>query len=186
MSQICLSSSKPLTWFKKGKKINVNDKMQENYSYTLTENPYKNYHQDFHPFYTPREMLSMGVFEGKYMNDCTKEFPLEWFQQAVKNNKLSPAAANPSKNYFGIKSRQSLQVWKEKGWIIKPDPRGWFQWYCRYALGRRIPEVDDIQIKRWKSFIRHFAQVKKHAKGDLSKRVKQRQALLQWSYDCKI
>jgi hypothetical protein len=127
-------------------------------------------------------MLKMGVFEGHYLNDCTSEFPKEWFEGAIDN--LSPEAPNTNNNYFKIKSRQSLQIWKEKGWIIDPDPRGWFQWYCRYYLGRRIPEVDEIQIKRWKSFKRHEAQVHKNCKAhDCDCRPKQRQALLQWAYD---
>ena len=124
-------------------------------------------------------MLEQGVFEGKYCNDCTGEFPKSWFQKA----KISESA-DPSLNCFGIKSRQSLQVWQDNGWIIDPDPRGWFQWYCRYYLGRRIPDVDAAQIKRWKAFARHAGQIRANcAPGDLKCRPRQRQALLQWSYN---
>ena len=135
-------------------------------------------------------MLVMGVFEGKYLNDCEGEFPSEWYAAARKRGKLSPKVADPSKNYFGVKSRQSTKVWLEKGWIPvhkkDRDARGWFQWYCRYWLGRRIPEVDSIQIARWSAFARHFAQVKKNARGQINKRPKQRQALLQWSWKCDV
>jgi hypothetical protein len=135
-------------------------------------------------------MLVMGVFEGKYMNDGEDEFPKEWYTEAKNNNKLSPGKADPSKNYFKIKSRLSLQEWQKRKWVPinkeDKDIRGWFQWYCRYWIGRRMPEVDSVQIKRWKAFARHYAQVKKNAKGNLNKRPKQRQALLQWSWDCKI
>lgn len=136
------------------------------------------------PNLTPGEMMKKGVFEGKYMNDQKAEFPQEWFDGAHTVN--IGGAPDITKNCFGIKSRQPLAVWIKKKWIIRPDPRGWFQWYCRYYLGRRIPDVDRIQIKRWKSFVsRHLAQLVKHccAAGAMRNgcRLRQRQALLQWA-----
>ena len=160
--------------------INVFDKMQQNYSYETTEPEGKNFSTFFQPELSPKEMLQLGVFEGKYLTDCQNEFPKDWFVNA----KLSPLKADISKNYFQIKSRQSLTMWKQKGWILEPDPRGWFQWYCRYYLGRRIEPVDTIQIKRWRSFKRHKAQLEKNCLPlDLNCRKKQRQALLQWAYN---
>jgi hypothetical protein len=190
------------TWYTPGKIIKANDKMQQ-YTYKLTYKAGTNLkngghtsdgqkirYETFDPFYTPSQMLSMGVFEGKYMNDCEHEFPREWYNSARKKDKLRPKKADESINYFKIKSRLSLQEWKKRGWIPihtkDKDIRGWFQWYCRYWIGRRIPEVDAIQIKRWRSFARHFAQVKKNAMGNINKRPRQRQALLQWSWNCKI
>lgn len=166
--------------YSKGSVIHVSDKMQKHYSYTLTA-PYGRIHDpSFKPELTPCQMLRLGVFEGKYLNDCRDEFPKEWYN----TSRLSPDKADPSLNCFGVKSRQPLGVWREKGWILDPDPRGWFQWYCRYYMGRRIPEVDAVQIKRWKAFQRHRAQVVKNCKkGDLACRPRQRQALLQWAYD---
>lgn len=159
--------------------IEVNDKMQSNYSYELVAPIGKNFSNRFKPFYTPKEMLAMGVFEGKYCNDCTDEFPDGWFRSA----KLSETP-DASVNYFGIKSRQPLSVWRRNGWIYGPDPRGWFQWYCRYFLGRRLPEIDDIQIKRWRAFARHAGQIRANCDpGDIFCRRRQRQALLQWAYD---
>jgi hypothetical protein len=144
---------------------------------------------DFTPYYTPQQMLTMGVFEGKYMNDCRNEFPKEWYKAADRRGKLSKEA-NPLLNKFKIKSRLSLQEWRKRKWVpitkSDKDIRGWFQWYCRYYIGRRIPAIDIKQINRWKSFKRHFAQVKKNARGQLHKRPKQRQALLQWSWQCDI
>jgi hypothetical protein len=135
-------------------------------------------------------MLTMGVFEGKYLNDGENEFPQEWYIAAKKKNKLCPKKADPLVNYFKIKSRLSLKEWRRRKWVPvtkdDKDIRGWFQWYCRYWIGRRIPIIDSIQIKRWKSFKRHYAQVKKNARGNLKKRPKQRQALLQWSWNAKI
>lgn len=162
------------------KKIIVNDKMQKGYEYTITEPMGKNFDPEFKPELSPKQMLEMGVFEGKYMTDCKSEFPLDWFENA----KLSPQHPDISCNFFGVKSRQPLAVWKAKGWIVEPDVRGWFQWYCRYYMGRRIAEIDAIGIKRWKAFKRHKAQVLKNCMCyDLDCRPKQRQALLQWAYN---
>lgn len=165
--------------FTVGDIIHVHDRMQRYYSYALTAPLGKQFAKGFTPHFTPKEMLAMGVFEGKYCNDCRDEFPEGWFAKA----KMSDVADAPL-NYFGIKSRQPLSVWQEKGWIIGPDPRGWFQWYCRYYLGRRIADVDEKQIKRWRAFSRHAAQVKAHCeRGDMTCRPRQRQALLQWSWN---
>lgn len=164
------------------KKVNVSDKMQEEYVYLLKEPVGKNFDPEFKPELTPKEMLELGVFGGKYMTDCKKEFPSDWF----KNVKLSPEKKDVSLNYFEVDASQPLSVWREKGWIYPEDPRGWFQWYCRYYMGRRIPDEDTRQIKRWKAMTRHIAQVKKNCrKGDLSCRKKQRQALLHWAYDSR-
>lgn len=165
--------------FQPGDTIVANDTMQQGYSYMLEEPVGQNFAADFTPHFTPQKMLELGIFEGKYCNDCQNELPKEWFEKAKISN-----TADISLNCFTIKSRQPLSVWQEKGWIIEPDPRGWFQWYCRYYLGRRIPGVDEKQIKRWKAFARHAGQIKANCyAGDLTCRPRQRQALLQWSYD---
>ncbi len=162
-----------------GNVVIVNDKMQSGYQYKLDVAPGTNFGTGFTPCFSPKEMLEMGVFEGKYCNDCQEEFPADWFENA----KIG-AYSDPSLNYFGIKSRQPLSYWLEKGWIYGPDPRGWFQWYCRYYLGRRIPGVDAHQIKRWRSFARHAGQIRANCEpGDIFCRRKQRQAMLQWAYD---
>lgn len=157
----------------------VNDKMQTDYTYELVAAEGEDFSSDFTPYYTPKQMLALGVFEGKYLNDCQDEFPISWFESA----KIAPIAT-VSLNHFGIKSRQPLSVWREKGWIIEPDPRGWFQWYCRYYLGRRLEGVDQKQIKRWRGFARHAGQIRANCDpGDVFCRPRQRQALLQWAYD---
>lgn len=165
-----------------GRLIEVNDRFQTGYSYRLEQPEGAVFADDFHPFYTPAEMLAMGVFEGKYCNDCRDELPGSWFDGA----RLSDLA-DPTVNYFGIKSRQPLPIWREKGWIYGPDPRGWFQWYCRYYLGRRLPQIDAIQIKRWRAFRRHAGQVRANCQpGDPFCRPRQRQALLQWAHEALI
>src|SRR5215475_10516743 len=118
------------------KRVTVNDRMQKGYVYHLTEPAGKNFHVDFRPELTPEEMLELGVFGGKYMTDCRKEFPAIWFKHA----KLCQERHDPKLNFFGINASQPLSVWQDKGWIYHEDPRGWFQWYCRYYLGRRCTD----------------------------------------------
>jgi len=156
--------------------------MQENYCYELVEEVGKNFDPDFQPELSPAEMLRLGVFGGKYMTDCQNEFPKAWFQGA----KLAKGAADPQLNYFKVSASQPLKVWQEKGWIHLEDPRGWFQWYCRYYMGRRMPKEDARQIKRWKAIRRHAGAIKKNCKrGDCNCRPRQRQALLHWAYDSR-
>lgn len=164
------------------KTVTVNDRMQKNYKYILQEKPGKNFDPAFSPQLTPKEMLKLGVFGGKYMTDCTKEFPADWFKGA----KLSPTKADAKLNFFGVAASQSLKEWRRKDWIHPADPRGWFQWYCRYYMGRRMPEEDTRQIKRWKAITRHIAQIKKNCHtGDFDCHRKQRQAVLHWAYDSR-
>lgn len=165
------------------KKILVNNKMQKGYRYLLTESEGKNFHPDFTPDLSPKEMLALGVFCGKYMRDCTKEYPASWFKSAKFSQKPE---RDCTLNYYGVSASQPLSVWRAKGWIYKDDPRGWFEWYCRYYMGRRIPTEDLRQIKRWKAFGRHAYQVKQNCSPkDLSCRKVQRQALLHWAYDSR-
>ncbi len=160
----------------------VNDKMQQGYRYELTEPPGRNFDPEFCPDLSPREMLRLGVFGGKYMTDARGEFPADWFIEA----KLSPAGRDRRLNLFGVDASQPLSVWRQKGWIHPDDPRGWFQWYCRYYMGRRMPAEDKRQIGRWKAMRRHVRQIERNCeRGDLGCRRRQRQALLHWAYDSR-
>ena len=162
--------------------VTVNDRMQKGYRYKRTEPAGRNFDPSFTPDLTPAEMLALGVFGGKYMTDCRKEFPASWFAKA----KLSPDRRDSSLNFFGVDASQSLSVWKKKGWIHPDDPRGWFQWYCRYYSGRRMPQEDARQIKRWRAIARHIAQLRKNCRlHDFGCRPRQRQALLHWAYDSR-
>lgn len=166
------------------KVVTVHDRMQDGYTYELTEPEGKNFALNFTPDLSPKQMLELGVFGGVYMRDCTKEFPKDWFKNAIFQNKGS-YVHDPVLNYFGENASQPLSVWRKKGWIYAEDPRGWFQWYCRYFMGRRCPD-DERQIKRWRAMGRHIAQVKKNCKaGDRTCRPKQRQAILHWAYDSR-
>ncbi len=162
--------------------IVVNDRMQQGYGYVMTAPVGKEFDPEFQPMLTPAEMLALGVFGGKYMTDCTEEFPKRWFRGA----KLASGAADISLNYFQVDASQPLSVWRKKGWIYHEDPRGWFQWYCRYYQGRRCAD-DTRQIRRWKAMRRHIAQLQTACfPGEVNCRPRQRQALLHWAYDTRI
>lgn len=166
----------------KGRWITVDDRMQHGYRYELTARAGSDFDPAFQPELTPAEMLELGVFGGKYMTDCRDEFPASWFAKA----KLSPEGRNRDCNFFGVLAGQPLAEWRRKGWIHEDDPRGWFQWYCRYYRGRRHDD-DTRQIGRWRNFARHAAQVTRNCEpGDCFCRPKQRQALLQWAYDSRV
>lgn len=125
---------------------------------------------DFNPMFTPYEMLELGIFDGSYYRADNPDFD--------RRPVITEA------NLFAPNCSQPRSKWEENGWIKPQDPMGWFQWYLRYFQGRRLPEYDEWQIKRWKSFVaRHGAQVKKNGNGDLSKRRRQRQSLLHWAAD---
>ena len=163
------------------KRIVVDDRMQHGYTYWLIEPEGEHFDPQFRPELTPAEMLRLGVFGGKYMTDCRGEFPAEWFEGA----RLSTTGHDPALNCFGVDASTPLSYWQRKGWIHPEDPRGWFQWYCRYYMGRRGPD-DARQIRRWKAMARHVSQLQKHcAPGDLRCRRRQRQALLHWAYDSR-
>ena len=139
----------------------------------------EDFYKLFRPQLTPKKMLEMGVFGGYYFGGKMKEYPKSWF----KNAKLSKTF-DVEKNRFKVKAGLTRKEWLDKGWIFKEDPLGWFQWYCRFANGRRIPHIDGIQIKRWKAFKRHLTAIKKNCEpGDIHCRRRQRQAILQWAYD---
>lgn len=164
------------------REVVVNDSMQQGYRYHCVAPEGKEFAEEFKPQLTPMQMLGLGVFGGKYLTDCQNEFPSQWFDNA----RLSPEVKDIQLNYFGVDASQSLLEWQKKGWIYPDDPRGWFQWYCRYYMGRRLPKEDLRQIKRWKAFRRHEGAVKKSCElFDHNCRRKQRQALLHWAYDSR-
>jgi hypothetical protein len=163
------------------RKVVVNDRMQQGYVYYLTEPIGRNFPPEFCPDLTPKQMLALGVFGGKYMTDCRDEFPASWFVRA----RLCRTRHDPRLNLFGVNASQSLAVWRRNGWIRPQDPRGWFQWYCRYYMGRR--SSDDVrQIRRWRAVARHVTAIRKNCdERDLDCRRRQRQAVLHWAYDSR-
>ncbi len=163
------------------KTVVVRDSMQNGYCYRLSVPAGKHFDPEFKPDLTPKQMLELGIFGGRYMNDCRKEFPKSWFVKARLSERH-----DKKMNCFGVDASQSLAEWRRRGWIHPDDPRGWFQWYCRYYMGRRMPEEDTRQIKRWKAIARHITQIRKACRvGDLRCRPRQRQAVLHWAYDSR-
>ena len=198
MTDILNAHGRTLDSFKAGDTIEVWNKMKKGYSYKLEVDP--GTQMAFKPYATPGEMLAMGAFEGKYLNDCLLEFPAEWYWNAILADKLRPDGPDVSINLLGVDSRQPLKFWIDSGWVpggtkkgmhpelsdakINPDERGWFQWYCRYWMGRRLPVLDEIQIGRWKAFVRHAGQIKANCKpADLECRPRQRQGIFQWAHN---
>ena len=204
MEQMLKKKGRLLASFKKGDTIHFSNKMSKG-SYVLTEAPGEGFAADFKPVATPGEILALGAFGGRYLNDCVDEFPAEWFWRALLLEKLAPEAplgGDVTVNAFQIDSRLPLSEWRKAGWVpgkrqtrkagarqllgdpaANPDERGWFQWYCRYWMGRRIPDLDAVQIQRWRAFSRHAGAVRKACKaGDLTCRPRQRQALLHWAW----
>jgi len=164
------------------KKVSVSNRLQKDYIYELTEPTGKNFAPEFMPELSPKQMIELGIFNGFYDTVSDSEFPKDWFE----HDHLNYEQRDPDHNYFKVSASQSLSVWKEKGWIYKDDPQGWFQWYCRYYMGRRISQEDTRQIGRWKAMTRHIAQLTRNCKaGDQTCRPKQRQALLHWGYDSR-
>ena len=140
------------------------------------------FYKIFKPQLTPKKMLELGVFGGAYFGLNIKEYPKSWFEKVKISKKFDVKL-----NRFKIAAGLSREHWIKKGWIFKEDPLGWLQWYCRFSLGRRITHIDEIQIKRWKNFIRHVKAIKKNCEsGDVTCRRRQRQAILQWAYDPHI
>ena len=163
------------------KKVVVNDRMQHGYVYWRTEPAGRHFDPAFTPDLTPKQMLRLGVFGGKYLNDCRDEFPANWFAGA----RVSPVRRDARLNCFGVNASQSLAVWRRSGWIHAQDPRGWFQWYFRYYSGRRSAD-DRRQIRRWRAIGRHVAAIRKHCEPrDLECRRRQRQAVMHWAYDSR-
>ena len=164
-----------------GRRVTVHDLMQHGYSYVRSEPVARHFADGFEPQLTPRELLRLGIFGGKYMTDCRNEFPASWFARAL----LCRDRHDPALNFFGVNASQPLAYWRAKGWIYHEDPRGWFQWYCRYYMGRRCAD-DTRQIKRWRAMRRHVAQIERACRvGDLDCHRRQRQALLHWAYDSR-
>jgi hypothetical protein len=164
------------------KKINYIDNFQKNYKYVLSEPAGRNFDPEFRPDLTPKEMLELGVFGGFYFSNKPSDLPKSWFKKV----KLSPDEKRHKElNYFNVNASQPLVVWQKKGWIHPQDPHGWFQWYCRYYMGRRSVD-DERQIKRWRAITRHTSQIAKNCRaGDIFCRPRQRQAVLHWAYDSR-
>ena len=167
--------------------VKYSDKFQRNYEYEISKSVGKGFDPEFRPDLTPAQMLSLGVFSGAYFKGVPEgipsDLPKSWFKGVTLS---TDGQEDRTLNYFKVSASQSREEWQQKGWIHKQDPHGWFQWYCRYYLGRRTPKEDARQINRWKAINRHLAQIVKNCrKGDTNCRPRQRQAVLHWAYDSR-
>ena len=147
------------------------------------------FHPEFRPQLRPKQMLRMGIFGGTYFARRPRdwrELPADW-RKGVEQL-LPEKHYDPERNCFGVRAGLTYREWKSKGWLRACDPLGWFQWYCRYTLGRRGDD-DGRQIKRWRSYRRHVGMLVQTCRrrgarlDDAGVAPVSRQALLHWAYD---
>jgi len=160
---------------------------------------------EFRPSLTPSECIRKGVFGGCYFNPkggkagifgrevaiSHTEFPQSWFE-GVPEHLYRSRRYNAATNQHGVKSGFGQREWESKGWIHHQDPRGWFQWYSRFFLGRRSHD-DARQIQRWAACASPRGRWRNQlcgavAKGsgkfdDLKVSPVIRQTLLHWAYE---
>jgi len=117
---------------------------------------------EFSPNLSPQQVLQMGAFGGTYFRDIISavtghrhhgleiisEFPKEWFAALDLEKQVTSQTYQKAVNHYKVACGGSLGMWETSGWIAEADPYGWFQWYCRFYLGRRSSD-DDRQIDRW-------------------------------------
>ena len=119
-------------------------------------------HPDFTPNKTPAEVLREGAFGGSYFRPLYSkrlrttisgdhaELPADWTAGLDVGRYLTAREYDAEANKFKVACGQSIEEWEAAGWIDhRFDVRGWFQWYCRFYLGRRC-EDDERQVGRWK------------------------------------
>lgn len=108
----------------------------------------------FHPNLAPRDCIRAGMLSGTYFSRTdlisVGEFPVDWFE-GLDPDTYSGDRERNEVNMYGVHAGTSQADWERAGWMHSDDPRGWFQWYCRYWRGRRH-EDDERQIDRWARF----------------------------------
>ncbi len=97
-------------------RVVVNDAMQPGYEYYRTEPAGRNFSPNFAPELTPKEMLQLGVFGGKYMTDCRDEFPASWF---AARKTLRAAARSPHSTILASMRRSRCASGNEKAGFIR-------------------------------------------------------------------
>ncbi|KAL1597296.1 hypothetical protein SLS60_008880 [Paraconiothyrium brasiliense] len=134
-----------------------------------TRDSFGTYHFDSHPDFTPNkspaDIIREGCFGGSYwrplyskrlgttIQDDWRELPAEWTAGLDVDQYMINPDYDPEINKHGVACGQSIEQWEENGWIAHDyDVRGWFQWYCRFWIGRRC-EDDERQISRWKKCV---------------------------------
>lgn len=133
-------------------------------------------HPDFTPDLSPETMAKLGVFGGAYFADDlddNKDIPSSVLKRSMGDK-------DKTNNAFGVHSGMSREKWDERGWLTEDNPRGWYEWYCRFDAGKRYDEDKD-QIKRWKDFRNRWSPNDRQALENMSPGDGTRQALLHWA-----
>lgn len=120
-------------------------------------------HPEFTPNKCPLDILLEGAFGGSYFSpwhsrtlnltledDYLHTLPKNWLHELSPPAKyLTSPVYTPGLNKFQVQCGQTLSEWEAAGWLnFDHDPRGWFEWYIRFFLGRRC-EDDARQVGRW-------------------------------------
>ena len=130
---------------------------------------------EFKPNLTPKQVLRMGSFGGTYFRDIhssitgknykgktvIKNLPDDWFKGMDIDKKITSSKYDKNVNKYKVKCGSKLEAWEKSGWIVEQDPYGWFQWYCRFYMGRRTDD-DERQVKRWLAFAGPKGRFKKN------------------------
>lgn len=146
----------------------------------------------FKPNVTPREMLKQGIFGHSYFGVEILQGDMyydELFQSFgdIDTSLYLSSKYHAKGNKFKIKSGKDYQFWKDNNWMHEDDPYGWFEWYCKYYIGRRHSD-DQRQIQRWLDFCgpngrwrqRIYGMIDATGNWDVSPRIQQ--SLLHWGY----
>ena len=175
LKKYCSNNSKALKMASKLKSV-VKEKVSLNGGGSVNKKPKRNKKNElifedvidtypqFKPNLSPKEIFKLGSFGGTYfrpikskvVNKSLKNQHYQfrkygWFKKLDESKYVTNEVCNVKLNKYGVKSGTSLDFWESKGWINEIDPYGWFQWYCRFYIGRRCYD-DDRQIKRWIKF----------------------------------
>tara|TARA_B100000035_G_C20769868_1_gene452128 strand:- start:47 stop:601 length:555 start_codon:yes stop_codon:yes gene_type:complete len=163
-------------------------------------------HPDFKPNVAPKDVFKKGAFGGTYFRpiyssitkkkykaeDVISEYPKSWFKGMNIKKKVISSKYDKKINKYGVKCGSSLEDWEKSNWIVKQDPYGWFQWYCRFYRGRRTDD-DERQIGRWLKLAGPNGRFRRRLMNEIIKKGKNyndpsvspviRQVLLHWGYE---
>jgi hypothetical protein len=150
----------------------------------------------FYPNLTPRQVIEAGAFGGCYFGypidervDYDYDTLFKYHFEGLDEELYLGRDYKPKSNKWKIRSGKDYRFWKDMGWMHKDDPYGWFEWWCKYDMGRRH-EDDKRQISRWQAFCGNegrwrnniYRQVQKSGEDwTVSPRIQQ--SLLHWGYE---